>query len=250
MFQKQYDDKLRDSEQMSKFSPPINKVSKLMRPAILPVIGQPDSLDFLDIMNSKKIVVCKFSKGRLGEEIAQILGSLVVSMVSIAALKREKQEDRPPFMLVVDEASNFTHGGRFGSLLAEARKYKITLVTTIQGTYQVPFMRDILSNSLTQIVFNSSGEDAEVMDKNWLYREPLDDFRPEKITKLPPFRFWCRTLRGENEPDLQKVRGLPAVRRQGGEAKATELIQASIQRWGKDPKKVSEQIHAFLASSA
>ena len=61
------------------------KVGKLLRPSIIPIIGQTKSLDFLDIMNSKK-VVCRFSKGRLGEEIAQILGSLVVSTVSISGL--------------------------------------------------------------------------------------------------------------------------------------------------------------------
>jgi hypothetical protein len=49
MFSEQYDEKLRDSEQMSKFSPPLNKVAKLLRPSILPIIGQPGSLDFLDI---------------------------------------------------------------------------------------------------------------------------------------------------------------------------------------------------------
>src|SRR5438105_27443 len=110
MFKTQYDEKLRDSEQMSKFSPPINKVAKLLRPSILPIIGQPGSLDFLEVMNKKRIVVCRFSKGRLGEEIAQILGSLVVSMVSIAALKRERQKSRPHFMVMVDETHNFTHG--------------------------------------------------------------------------------------------------------------------------------------------
>lgn len=133
MFKEQYDDKLRDSEQMSKFSPPINKVGKLMRPSILPIIGQPTSLDFLEVMNKKLIVVCRLSKGRLGEEIAQILGSLIVSMVSIAALRREKQKVRPPFMLVVDEVQNFVHGGRFSTLLAESRKYGITLVLATQG---------------------------------------------------------------------------------------------------------------------
>jgi hypothetical protein len=61
---------------MSKFSPPINKVGKLLRPSIIPIIGQTKSLDLLDIMNSKKIVVCRFSKERLGEETAQTLGSL------------------------------------------------------------------------------------------------------------------------------------------------------------------------------
>jgi hypothetical protein len=61
---------------MSKFSPPINKVGKLLRPSIIPIIGQTKSLDLLDIMNSKKIVVCRFSKERLGEETAQTRGSL------------------------------------------------------------------------------------------------------------------------------------------------------------------------------
>jgi len=73
MFKEQYDEKLRDSEQMSKFSPPINKVGKLLRPSIIPIIGQTKSLNSLDMMNTRKIVVCRFSKGRLGEEIAQIL---------------------------------------------------------------------------------------------------------------------------------------------------------------------------------
>jgi hypothetical protein len=133
MFKEQYDDKLRESEQMSEFSPPINKVGKLLRPAIIPVIGQPKSLDFLDVMNKNRIVVCRFSKGRLGEEIAQILGSLIVSMVSISALRREKQKKRPPFMLVADEVHNFVHGGRCGTLLAESGKYGITLVLASQG---------------------------------------------------------------------------------------------------------------------
>jgi len=43
MFKEQYDEKLRDSEQMSKFSPPINKVGKAPRPSIIPIIGQPKS---------------------------------------------------------------------------------------------------------------------------------------------------------------------------------------------------------------
>ena len=62
MFKEQYDEKLRDPEQMSKFSPPINKVGKLLRPSIMPIIGQTKSLDFLDIMNTKRIVVCRVLK--------------------------------------------------------------------------------------------------------------------------------------------------------------------------------------------
>src|ERR1700733_4084099 len=215
MFKEQYDEKLRDSEQMSKFSPPINKVGKLLRPSIIPIIGQPKSLDFLDIMNSKKIVVCRFSKGRLGEEIAQILGSLVVSMVSISALKREKQRIRPPFMLVADEVHNFVHGGRFGTLLAESRKYGITLVLATQGMHQLPFAKDVFSNCPTQISFNVSGEDAKAIEENW----NEEQVQATHITSLPRYEFYCRTF-SDNAPVARRVKGWPNIEKRGDEANA------------------------------
>jgi type IV secretory pathway TraG/TraD family ATPase VirD4 len=185
MFKEQYEEKLRDSEQMSKFSPPINKVGKLLRPSIIPIIGQTKSLAFLDIMNTRKIVVCRFSKGRLGEEAAQILGSLIVSMVSISALKREKQKSRPPLMLVADEVHNFVRGGRFGTLLAESPKYLITLLLASQGMYQLPFAKDVFSNCPTQITFNVSGEDAKAIEENW----NEEQVQATHITSLPGMSF-------------------------------------------------------------
>jgi hypothetical protein len=243
MFREQYDEKLRDSEQMSKFSPPINKVGKLLRPSIIPIIGQTKSLDFLDIMNTNKIVVCRFSKGRLGEEIAQILGSLVVSMVSISALKREKQKKRPPFMLVADEVHNFVHGGRFGTLLAESRKYGITLVLASQGMYQLPFARDVFSNCPTQIVFNVSGEDATAVEKNW----NEEQVQATHITSLPRYSFYCRTFI-DDLPQARRIVGWPSVAKRGDEANPTKLIKQSLMRWGRKRTEVSAKINKFLAS--
>jgi hypothetical protein len=242
MFKEQYDEKLRDSEQMSKFSPPINKVGKLLRPSIIPIIGQPQSLDFLEIMNKKKIVVCRFSKGRLGEEIAQILGSLIVSMVSISALKREKQKVRPPFMLVADEVHNFIHGGRFGTLLAESRKYGITLVLASQGMYQLPIAKDVFSNCPTQITFNVSGEDARAIEENW----NEEQIQATHITSLPRYQFYCRTI--TDAPEAHRIIGWPNIQKRGDEGNATKLIKASIQRWGKSRKEVNRKINQFLAS--
>jgi hypothetical protein len=243
MFKEQYDEKLRDSEQMSKFSPPINKVGKLLRPSIIPIIGQPKSLDFLEIMNTNKIVVCRFSKGRLGEEIAQILGSLVVSMVSISALRREKQKKRPPFMLVADEVHNFVHGGRFGTLLAESRKYGITLVLASQGMYQLPFAKDVFSNCPTQITFNVSGEDAKAIEENWNEQY----VSAGAITGLPRYTFFCRTFT-ENTPSAKRVIGYPNIERRGDEANPTKLIKQSLMRWGMNRKSVIKKINRFLAS--
>jgi hypothetical protein len=245
MFKEQYDEKLRDSEQMSKFSPPINKVGKLLRPSIVPIIGQPKSLDFLDIMNTKKIVVCRFSKGRLGEEIAQILGSLIVSMVSISALKREKQRARPPFMLVADEVHNFVHGGRFGTLLAESRKYGITLVLASQGMYQLPFAADVFSNCPTQVVFNVSGEDARAVEENW----NEEQVQATHITSLPRYSFYCRTFI-DDLPQARRVIGWPTIQKRGDEANPTKLIKHSLQRYGTRRKDVIAKINRFLAASA
>jgi len=243
LFGKQYDEKLRESEQMSKFSPPINKLGKLMRPAILPIIGQPKSLDFLEAMNKNRIVVCRFSKGRLGEEIAQLLGSLVVSMISISALKREKQKKRPPFMLVVDEVHNFTHGGRFGVLLAEGRKYGINLVAASQGMYQLPFARDLFSNCPTQIAFNVSGEDAELTARNW--NDP--NITPQHITDLPRYEFYARTFE-DDSPIARRIKSYPAQARRQDEANPTKIIKASLERWASKKKDVEAKIAKFLAA--
>lgn len=241
MFSQQYDEKLRDSEQMSKFSPPLNKVAKLLRPSILPIIGQPNSLDWLDIMNKKRIIVCRLSKGRLGEEIAQILGSLIISMVSIAALKRERQRSRPHFMVVVDETHNFTHGGRFGTLLAEGRKYGVSLVSGTQGMYQLTFAKDLLANCPTQIIFNASGEDAKLMATNW-----GQDCAAE-ITDLPRYMFKVRSFEN-NQPIVRTVECDAPITRRGDEANPTKLIKASLQRWGTKRKEVEERIMKFLDS--
>jgi hypothetical protein len=245
MFKEQYDQKLRDSEQMSKLSPAINKFGKFLRPSIMPVIGQPDSLDFLDVMNEKKILVCRLSKGKLGDEISQILGSIIISMISIAALQREKQSKREDFMLIVDETHNYHHGGRFGSLLAEARKYGISVITALQGGYQVPFIKDLFSNCPTKIAFNVSGLDAQAIADDWRWEDFPQKLSPEYITKLPKYQMYVRSFVA-NTPDVSRVVSYPKVRKRGDEADRETLISHSLMRWGKDRKKAEQGIIKVL----
>jgi energy-coupling factor transporter ATP-binding protein EcfA2 len=227
-------------DQAAKLAPLVNKLSKLMRPNILPIIANPDSLDPLDIMNGRKIMVCRISKGRLGEETAMILYSLIVSMFSIAALRREHQADRPPFIIVADEAQNGVHGGRFGTLLAEARKYGISLVTAFQGAYQMPVMPDVLTNAATQIVFNASGDDAKLFADNWR----TADLIPTHITELSRYEFYSRTFK-EDQPIVRRIKA-PAplkLRRRS----AARLMKQSLQRWASPKEKTLAKISTFLA---
>jgi hypothetical protein len=198
-------------------------------------------------MNKKRIVVCRLSKGRLGEEIAQILGSLIVSMVSIAALKREKQTKRPSFMLVADEVQNFVHGGRFETLLAESREYGITLVLATQGMHQLPFAKDVFSNCPTQIAFNVSGQDAQAIADNWRWNEYPEEVRPERITALPRYSSYCRTFVNDH-PQVIRLTSYPNIKSTGKETHPSKLIRHSLERWGINRRDIEAKINKFLAS--
>lgn len=225
----------------------INKVAKLLRPNILSLIGWPESLDLLDSMNSGKIFIFRLSKGALGEETAQILYSLILSLFSIAALKREQQEVRPPFLLVCDEAQNAEHGGRLNVLLAEARKYGISTCTAFQQFHQVTFMHDILANAGTQIVFNSSGEDARVMADNWNDEQVM----PTHITGLARYKFYVRKFNDDNNPEVKLVEALPALKpnfksREEREKTLQGIIYQSERRYGVPRKDIEAKVKEIL----
>jgi hypothetical protein len=243
LFKEQYDEKLRTAEQMSKFSPIINKQDKLMRPALISMLCQTTCLDFLHIMNTRKVIICRLSKGRLGEEIAAILGSFIISMISIYAMRREAQTRRPPFMLVVDEVHNFTYGGRFGSLLAEARKYGISLVTACQGLYQVPFIRDIFSNADNKIVFKCSGEDADTIANDW----KEETVKAVNLANLPRYKACIKTYK-DTTPVAYYIAPFARIDPRGDEADPQRLIQQSLQRWSKNKKDVQQKIMHFFKS--
>jgi hypothetical protein len=185
----------------------------------------------------------------MGEEEAMVTYSMLVSLFTIAAMKRERQEHRPPFMIVADEAQNGVHGGKFGTLLAEARKYSISLVTAFQGRYQIPIMADILTNAGTQIVFNVSGDDAEMFADNW--KAKLDggiyDLMAPDITGLPRYQFYVRTYLND-EPIVKKlIAPKPLkVKRES----ADRLIRISLERYATPKEKVLQSINAFLAKQA
>jgi GTPase SAR1 family protein len=239
--------KLVAKDQASKLAPLTNKISRLMRPSILPTIGNPESLDPLEIMNNRLVMVCRISKGQLGEEPAMILYSLIVSMFTIAAMKREHQIDRPDFLILADEAQNGVHGGLFGTLLAEARKYGISLLTAFQSTSQMPMIDDILTNAGTQIVFNCSGKDADLFAKNWRTAAygSSSELTPRDITELSRYEFIARTFEND-QPILRRVIAPPPLRPK--RESSDKFIQLSLQRYAKPKAHTLQKIDTFLSA--
>ncbi len=150
------------------------------------------SVDFDVAMDIKKIIICNFSKGLLGEDTSMLFGVTILAKIQLAALRRarKKQTDRQPFYLYVDEFQNFATIG-FVQMLSEARKYKLFLVMAEQSTQQQQEQRlvdIILANVGTVIAFRSGSPADE--------RMILPLFKPyileHEISNLPAYNFYCR----------------------------------------------------------
>src|SRR5580698_4516332 len=107
-----------------------NKVGQLVMSAPLRhVLGQVQrKVDPRFMMDNGRILIANLSKGLLGDEKANLLGSLLVSSFELAALGRVDlpESRRRDFHLYIDEFHNFTTDS-FATLLSEARKYRLSL---------------------------------------------------------------------------------------------------------------------------
>ncbi|MCA9348450.1 TraM recognition domain-containing protein, partial [Candidatus Saccharibacteria bacterium] len=158
-------------------------------------------IDFSEVLDGK-ILICNFSKGRLGEDTSSLFGTTILAKLQLASLRRSetKQKDRRPFYLYVDEFQNFATMS-FTQMLSEARKYKLYLTMAEQSTQQQDdqkMVEVILANVGTIVAFRTgSPRDEELI---------LPRFEPyiEKgeISNLPAYNFYCRISGKEtNEPN-------------------------------------------------
>ena len=151
------------------------------------------TIDFSEILDGK-ILICNFSKGRLGEDTSTLFGVTILAKLQLAALKRseKKQADRKPFYLYVDEFQNFATVS-FTQMLSEARKYKVYLTMAEQSTQQQDdqkLVNVILANVGTVVVFRTgSPKDEELL---------LPLFEPYiergEISNLSAYNFYCRII--------------------------------------------------------
>ncbi len=135
------------------------------------------SFNLREIIDSGKILLVKLDKGRL-KGSSDLLGSLLLSKIQMAAFSRTdtKENERQPFNLYIDEFQNFATES-FIDILAEARKYKLSLTLAHQNLSQLPekLRASILGNCGLQAYFRISRLDAELLAKEsfaGFYGEP------------------------------------------------------------------------------
>ncbi len=161
-----------------------NKIGQFVsNPLIRNIIGQKKtSFDIREIMDNKKIFIANLSKGKVGEGNANLLGSLLITKIYLAAMSRADvdpyaAEKLPACYFYVDEFQNFANES-FASILSEARKYKLALTVAHQYIEQMTdeVKSAVFGNVGTMITFRVGATDAEVFEKEFAPYFVLDDF--------------------------------------------------------------------------
>ncbi|MDD5544767.1 MAG: type IV secretion system DNA-binding domain-containing protein [Acidobacteriia bacterium] len=154
--------------QAESLSPLQNKLGALIgNPLLRGILGQARSkLQLTKMLREEKILLVNLSRGLLGQDASVLLGSLMLSLVETAALGRaeQKEEERKPFFLYVDEFSFFATPS-FIPMLAQGRKYGLGMTLAQQSLASLPpwLQADILTNSGTLVCFRVGAADAKVM---------------------------------------------------------------------------------------
>jgi len=244
-WEKEYKDMSTNQRLITEAIAPIqNKVNRFLSSStIRNIVGQArSSINLLDMMNERKIILFNLSKGKIGEDNANLLGSLLISRLQFSAMRRVNMpaEERACFYMYVDEFQNFASGA-FASILSEARKYGLALHLTHQYTAQLPEeMQDaVFGNVGTLATFTLGAPDAHVLVREF---EPY--LTEEDLISLEAYHIYIKLLIDNmTSKPFSAITFPPSQERTGNREKVLTL---SREKYGRPVDKVEERIRAWV----
>jgi len=225
-----------------------NKIGQfLLNPVVRNILGQVrKKVDIPFMMDTGRLFVANLSKGRLGHDKANLLGSLLVTQFQLGAMARSTrpESERRDFYLFIDEFQNFSTDA-FASILAEARKYRLCLTLSHQYIDQLsePIRKAVFGNVGTLVAFRLGYADAEVMEKEFgktVRAASLADLeRYEAVVKL--------LVEGSNQEPFRAKTFPPLETRVGRKDK---LIALSRQRFAMPRAKIEAKLSRWMKALA
>src|ERR1035437_529830 len=96
------------------------------------------------VINQGKILLVNPAKGDLGEDQSTFFGTILTSLIWMAAYQRTKIPEpmRRDFFVYVDEFQNFVTP-QFANITSEGRKFHVSLIASHQNVAQIED-RDLL----------------------------------------------------------------------------------------------------------
>lgn len=149
-------------------APIANKLGALLaHPIVRQALCEPEHpIRFRKLMDEGGILIVNLAKGRIGADIANVLGGLLIASLMNAALSRHDTPEagRTPFMLYVDEFHSFTTLA-FASAMSEVRKYGLGVTLAHQHIEQAdPAVYEaILGNAGSIMTFRVGAFDAPTL---------------------------------------------------------------------------------------
>jgi hypothetical protein len=204
-----------------------------------PIIAQQKSmLDFRAIMDGRKILLIKLSKGKIGEINAKLLGMVVVGKILMAALSRTDipEDEREDFYLYLDEFQNVTTTS-IAQILSEARKYHLCLILAHQfiGQLKEEISKAVFGNVGSLCAFRVGPEDAEFLEKQF---EPV--FTANDIVNVDNYQLFARLLMNN---ELTKPFNMKTYSPTHGDQEvANAFKELSRLRYGRDADIVNREI--------
>ncbi len=173
-----------------------NKVGQFLQsPIVRNILGQVrNRVSIPFVMDQSRIFIANLSKGKMGNDKANLLGSLLVSQFQLAAMGRARlpEEERRDFALFIDEFQNYSTDA-FASILSEARKYRLSITLSHQYVDQlsIPVRQAVFGNVGSMICFRVGNTDGEV-----LAGEFGAEYSSSQFVDLAKFEILAKLYRG------------------------------------------------------
>lgn len=175
--------------------------TKYYEVAIAPIVTLLDELSFIpalsmgpensleQVLNDNFLVNFSLNRVYLGEKATKLIAGFIIQQLFLFA---QKKTMRKKIILIVDEVS-LVENESLPSVLAEARKFRMSLVLSQQYLTQITpqLLKGILSNAYNYFVFKVSDEDAKTLSKN------LDIVFPDELLEK-------QKEKGGSEEDLKR----------------------------------------------
>lgn len=227
-------------------SPIQNKIGQLLtNTSLRNIVGQAKStINLRFIMDHQRIFLVNLAKGKIGEDKANLLGSVLVTKLYLSALERQNipENERKDFYLYIDEFQNFSTD-IFPSILSEARKYRLNLILAHQYLHQ-------LSDSVKHSVFGNAGTLVSFrvgsLDAKELGDEFLPEFTNEDLKHIDNYHAYMKLMIDGKRSRPFLAQTLSPLALTGDEADRETIIRVSQQRFAKKQSEVEEKINQSL----
>lgn len=222
----------------------ISKVGRFVENEMMRnIIGQVKSgFSFREVMDKKKILLVNLCKGKTGDVNARLLGLIIVSKLTMAALSRADmpEDERNDFYLYIDEFQNFITDS-ITTILSEARKYKLNLIIAHQYMGQLAPKGDakirdaVLGNAGTVVSFRIGVEDAQILEKEF-----APTFNAYDLVNVAKYTAYIKLLIDNTGSKPFNMATYPP--RKGNKELAAAIKQLSRLKYGRDKTIVEMEI--------